>query len=408
MSAGHPRRSPGLVSTLLRRDFALLWVGGLLSYVGNWAMFTTLAYFVYERTGSALAASTLLALMVGPQLLSSLAGVLVDRWDRRRTLLGANAAMGLLTLPLLWSGSGRNLWLVYGSALAVAMAGLVVMPAENSLLPRLVGQDRLIAANSLNALNDNLGRIIGPAVGGALLAVGSFEVVVIFNAATYGLAAGLIFLIRRQDLHADATTAVIPRAGFWREWRAGLKFITASRSLMMIFVVATTALLGDAMLSGLLAPFVAGTLAAGAGTLALFLMIRGIGGIVGGLITHSLSQWFTPPRMIGMSLLLIGLGIACMTLVPTVPVALGIAGILGILVVTWLANQQSIIQTTAPNQALGRTFGALSTLSATVTIIGALLAGALGDAIGIRPLLFGAAGLYAIAGLVATVRGKKT
>ena len=193
-------RPGGFWSTLFQRNFALLWFGGLASYIGDWAMLVALPLFVFEQTGSTLAAGSLLTAKFAPMLFSSVAGVFVDRWDRRRILVRANLAMTVLTLPLLIpvtsAAESASLWIVYLSVIATSLAGLVVKPAENSLLPTLVGRDRLMVANSLNALNDNIARIAGPALGGLIAAYAGFAGVVIVNAACYAGAALLVALIR--------------------------------------------------------------------------------------------------------------------------------------------------------------------------------------------------------------------
>ena len=196
----HPPRPGGFWSTLFQRNFGLLWFGGLASYIGDWAMLVALPLFVFEQTGSTLAAGALLTAKFAPMLFSSVAGVFVDRWDRRRILVRANLAMTVLTLPLLIpttaAAGAASLWIVYLSVIATSLAGLVVAPAENSLLPTLVGRDRLMVANSLNALNDNIARIAGPALGGLIGAYVGFAGVVVVNAACYAVAALLVALIR--------------------------------------------------------------------------------------------------------------------------------------------------------------------------------------------------------------------
>lgn len=400
------QESPGLLSTLLQRDFALLWVGGFVSYLGTWSLFIALPLYVYNISGSALATTTVFTVTVVPRLFGSVAGVLVDRWDRRRTLMVASLIMAACTLPLLAAPSGR-LWLIYATMFALSVAGLVVSPAENALLPRLVGRERLIAANSLNSLNDNLGRIVGPAVGGLILALGGFTAVVIFNVITFVAAAVLIGIIREggplvpdQDIEAADPAAGAP-AGWWGEWRAGLATVRRSTVLMLVLVAAATGLLGDSILSSLLAPFVAETLSSGGAVLGLFLTIRGIGGVVGGIVAGQASRWLKPGQMIAISLIGLGGALAVIVALPYVPVALVAAALLGICVVCWMANQHTIIQTTTEGAFLGRTYGVLGTVTAITLIIGSGLAGALADRIGIPFLMYGAAGCYVVAGLIA-------
>lgn len=399
------QQSPGLLSTLLQRDFALLWIGGFVSYLGTWSMFIALPLYVYNTSGSALATTTVFTVTVVPRLFGSVAGVLVDRWDRRRTLMIASLIMAVCTLPLLAAPSGR-LWLIYATMFALSVAGLVVSPAENALLPQLVGRERLIAANSLNSLNDNLGRIVGPAVGGLILALGGFASVVIFNVITFVIAAVVIGLIRTRgpmvpDREAGTVGPVAGTPSGWAEWRAGLAAVRRSTVVMIVLVAAATGLLGDSILSSLLAPFVAETLSSGGAVLGLFLTIRGIGGVVGGIVAGQASRWLSPGQMIAISLIVLGGALAVIVALPHVPVALVAAALLGICVVCWMANQHTIIQTNTEDGFLGRTYGVLGTVTAITLIIGSGLAGALADRIGIPFLMYGAAGCYVAAGVIA-------
>ena len=105
-------------------------------------------------------------------LLGSVAGVFVDRWDRKRTMAMANALMALSILPLMLVPYAGWPWAVYAVAVVQSCFGAFNAPAENSLLPRLVEEGRLGSANSPNALNNNLARPVGPAPAG--LVVGRF------------------------------------------------------------------------------------------------------------------------------------------------------------------------------------------------------------------------------------------
>lgn len=94
-------RGIGTLATLRQRDFALLWFGGLLSNLGSWSTFVAVPLLVYRETGSALATTLVFTVTVAPLLLSSVAGVLVDRWNRKRLLVVANLVLAVFTMPLL-------------------------------------------------------------------------------------------------------------------------------------------------------------------------------------------------------------------------------------------------------------------------------------------------------------------
>src|SRR3712207_6375986 len=139
--------------------------------IGGWALWIVLPIYVYETTGSTLATSGVVAAVVAPGvLLGSVAGVFVDRWDRRRTLVATNLLQVAATLPLLAASDEARVWLVYPVIVASATIAQFASPAENAFLPRLVPDADLVGANALNALNNNLARLVGPVLGGALVA----------------------------------------------------------------------------------------------------------------------------------------------------------------------------------------------------------------------------------------------
>ncbi len=148
-----------MLALLWRRDFGCIWIGGLISLVGDWMLLTALPVYVYQSTGSTLATGAMLAARVIPRiLLGSLAGVFVDRWDRRGTLIVANLLLALGLLPLLLATSGERLWLVYVVAFVQSAMAQVVAPALGALVPRLVDERELLRANALNALSNDVSR----------------------------------------------------------------------------------------------------------------------------------------------------------------------------------------------------------------------------------------------------------
>src|SRR5512133_173657 len=158
-------------SLLLQRDFGLAWTGGLVSLLGSWALGIALPIHVYQLTHSAVSTASVLAAYVVPGvLLGSVAGVYVDRWNRKTTLVVTNLLLAGGTLPLVLVTSESRVWLVYPLLFVLSCVEQFTGPAENAFLPRLVDADALVAANSLNALNNSLARLGGPALGGALYA----------------------------------------------------------------------------------------------------------------------------------------------------------------------------------------------------------------------------------------------
>jgi predicted MFS family arabinose efflux permease len=396
-----------VLATLRQRDFALLWFGGLISMMGDWAMFAALPFYAFEQTGSAFASGAVLTALTLPGLLfGTVAGVFVDRWDRKRTMVLANLLQVLVMLPLLLVRPGESLWLVYVVAFVMASVWQFVSPAENALLPGLVGADRLMIANSLNAFNDNLARIAGPALGGLMVAFGGLGGVALLNGATFLLAAVLIALIRSPGIarkDTDESTDALPGGliSVWRECIEGLKLVAGERRVAVLFVILGAAMLADSILSALIAPFVGGVLGAPASLFGLLLTLRGAGGLIGGVLLGYVAIRIRTETILTLSLISVGAGTLVFAIVPLAPVSMACAVALGIPAVGWIASQQTLLQKSVADEYLGRVFGAFSATTALMLCVGSLSAGVLGDLAGIVPLLIVSAIMYCAAGLLA-------
>ena len=398
-----------MLATLRQRDFALLWFGGLISMMGDWAMFAALPFYAFEQTGSAFASGAVLTALTLPGLLfGTVAGVFVDRWDRKRTMVVANLLQVLVMLPLLLVRPGESLWLVYVVAFVMASVWQFFSPAENAILPGLVGSDRLMVANSLNAFNDNLARIAGPALGGLMVAFGGLGGVALLNGASFLLAAVLIALIRlpgSSPKDQDESAGALPGGiiSVWREWIEGLKLVAGERRVAVLFVILGTAMLADSVLSALIAPFVGGVLGAPASLFGLLLTLRGVGGLIGGVLLGGVASRVRTETILTWSLISVGAGTLVLAGVPLAPVSMVCAVAIGIPAVGWIASQQTLLQKSVADEYLGRVFGAFSATTALMLFVGSLSAGALGDLAGIVPLLIVSAIMYCAAGVLAAL-----
>jgi MFS family permease len=158
-----------MLAVLRRRNFALLWCGQLVFLIGNWVWWIGMPFYVYERTGSALAMGTMLIVNVLPSVLfGSLAGVFADRWDRKRTIVVATLIRAGAFVSLLAARSGTQMWAIYVVVFVDTLLAQFIEPSRNALFTRLVDEQQLVTSNSLNALGSNLAGLIGPALGGML------------------------------------------------------------------------------------------------------------------------------------------------------------------------------------------------------------------------------------------------
>src|SRR5438067_684006 len=128
-----------MFALLRRRDFALVWTASLISATGDWVLFIGLPIYVYQLTGSTLATSAMFVAELVPQIaLGSVAGVFVDRWDRKRTMVVAHLLLTVAVLPLAFVRSADLVWIAYVVAFTESLLARFLRPAEAAMLPRLV------------------------------------------------------------------------------------------------------------------------------------------------------------------------------------------------------------------------------------------------------------------------------
>src|SRR5215211_1948058 len=294
-----------MLALLRRRDFGLLWLGGFVSVAGDWVLNVALPFFVFERTGSTVAtAGMIVAELVPGVVLGTVAGVFVDRWNRKRVLvLGNLLAAATVALLLLVPGGGW-LGLVYVVAVAQASVAALMIPAESALLPSLVDDRDLVAANALNALNNRLGRLVGVPLGGALLGFLGLRSVVVVDCATFVAAALLITSIRvpARAVSAAEDVAEVARTAwtaFWREWRDGMAIVRRERTIAVIFVVLGLMTFGGTMLDPLYVAWVRDLLRRGPEVYSWLLTAHAASGIVGTLLVGRFAARLTPRALMG-------------------------------------------------------------------------------------------------------------
>jgi MFS family permease len=401
-----------VLTVLRQRDFSLAWVGGLISMIGSWALWIALPIHVYERTGSALATSGVVAAVVAPGvLLGSVAGVFVDRWNRKTTLVVANLLLAAAILPLLALAGGAAVWLVYPVVLVFSTIDQVTGPAENAFLPRLVTPHDLVAANSLNALNNTLARLIGPVVGGALAATAGIQGVVLVDAATYVVAAGLLSLVRASGAVTAAGDAAEEALRSWRrvwsEWRAGLVVVRRNRAVGVVFTVTALTAVGEGIFGVMFLVWVRELLEGGASELGWLHSAQAAGGLLGGVVGAYVGRRLVPERLFGVALLVFGvLDLALFNyplLLDGVWLGLVLMVLVGIPAVSSQAARATILQTHVADAFRGRVFGSLGTTAALLMLVGTGLAGATGDVLGPIALLNVQGGVYVAAGLFVLV-----
>lgn len=394
-----------MFSLLRRRNFGLLWTGQLISLMGDWVLMAALPYHVYAITGSTLATGSMFIAYILPRLLlGSVAGVFVDRWDRRRTMIAADLLRATTVLLLLFVRSVDGVWLVYVAAMAESIVSQFFGPAKSALLPILVGEDQLVAANSLDGLGDNVSRLIGPSVGGLIMATVGLAGVALLDSASFLISGLLILFIRVPAARRERVEGNKPAARWgqvWREWVEGLGLIRGDRAISALFTVLALASLGDSILTALLVPLVSKVLGAGSAEFGLLLTARGLGGLIGGLALAQFGRAVSPARLLTAGLLSASVILWGAFHFPILWVALALVALVGIPAMGWIIGAQTMLQCSVGDRYRGRILGAYGATSAVLALVGMAAGSALGDVVGLIPMLDLSCALEAAAGLIA-------
>lgn len=373
----------------LRRNvrYQLLWVGSAVSLLG--VRVSTLAYplVVLAVTGSAALAGTVGAATLASGVLLGLpAGALVDRWDRRRILIGCDLvrALGMASIAVALAGG----WLTIGHVLAVAVlqgaAGALFQPARTTAIRSVVPAAQLRAALAQEEARAHGTSLLGPPLGGALFALGR-AVPFLLDALSYLVSLICVLLVRVPRRPADRTDLAGDGGdtgdGLLRDITEGVRWLLRERLVRALVLVAPLFNVATTGVTLLIVILLRGR-GAHSGTIGLVLAAEGVAGLVGAALASRIVRLLPPGRLT--LLLLWSSGF----LVIGMPAPLGawwVALLLGLgtMVVPALnivvVNE---IMTAAPDRMQGRAMSALVTATAALTPLGPLAAGVVADLAG--------------------------
>ncbi|MDQ1402313.1 MAG: hypothetical protein QOG03_629 [Actinomycetota bacterium] len=186
------------MAALRHRDFRVVWLGAMASNIGTWMQNIALGAFAYHLTKSAGFVAIIGFAQLGPLLLLSIVGgALADAFDRRRVLVAAQTEQMVVSFVLAWVAAHHpSQGLLFACVLAIGIGNAINAPAFSAVLPQLVEREDLSGAVSLQSVQMNLSRVIGPAIGGIILPFVGVPGVFAINALTYLFAIGTLLVVR--------------------------------------------------------------------------------------------------------------------------------------------------------------------------------------------------------------------
>jgi MFS family permease len=387
----------GTFAALATPNYRRYFTGQAISLVGTWMQTVGQAWLVLQMTGS----GTALGLVAAAQFLPVLAlapygGLIVDRADKRRLLIGTQTALGLLALTLgaLTVSGVAELWMIVVLASLLGLVNACDNPGRQAFALELVGREQLRNAVTLNSILVNAARAVGPAIAGVLIATVGLGACFLINAASY-----VAVLAALVGMDAAALNPSPPALRARGQVREGLRYVAGTGGLLVPLVM--LALIGTLAyeFSVVLPVLAQHTFGGGAGTYALLTSAMGAGAIVGGLVAAGRSS--TGLRAVSLAAFGFAAALGLAAAAPSLPTAVAAMTLVGAASVTFLSTGNSTLQLTAEPAFRGRVMALWAVAFLGSTPVGAPIIGLVSDAVSPR----GGLALGAIACLAAAVIG---
>lgn len=380
---------------MVHRNFRLFWTGQTLSLIGTWMQSMAQGWLALELSNNAFVVGLVASIGALPILLLSLpAGVLADRVSKLRLVLVFQALM-LVEATVLWLLTWTH-WITIDLLLVLALVNGICsafeIPARQAMMVELVGREDLHDAIALNSSGFNLARVVGPAVGAAVIATAGIAWCFALNAASYLAVLGALALVRvPPPIPPDPSLApVSPMEGMLD----GLRYLHRTRKVDALMQLVTVfSVLGIPYI--VLMPVVARDLLhTGAGGYGVLLACVGIGGFSGALFLASVGRRMRRGRLLQRASVAYSILLILFALSRSVPLGCVILFATGFTMILNGALANGLLQAIVPDHLRGRLMAAYSFVVVGLSqVVGAFVAGAVARVVGVDWAIGGAAGI---------------
>lgn len=379
-------------------SFRWFWLGFTFSAVGDAMTKIALIWFVYQSTGSAQAVGWLLLCYTGPVVFGGLfAGLLLDRFDRRKVMLLDNTFRGAVvtSIPLLYFLGHLALWHIYLVAVVYGCLMMITLAGGPALIPSLIPQAQLATANALETLSYTLSGVVGPPIAGFLIARFGAPSVLVIDALSYAT-----FALALTRVHATVELITQGQGGI-KTYRLkdAVSLLLKNKVLLSTTLMFMTFNVGEGFLSVWLPVFSGQVLRGGPELYGVLLGALAVGETVGSVLAGSVVLPLSLGTLICLTQVFSGVSLSLVLLGPNIwssATGLTLLGLFSAPLTIWA---QTLRMQIIPEQLRGRTFALLRTLMQSSGPLASAGAGALLSILGIpamiglSALLIGAPGL---------------
>jgi DHA3 family macrolide efflux protein-like MFS transporter len=348
-----------LKELLRNRNFVPLWIGQLVSYLGDQFMLIAVLATINKLTASASFYVVLLAVsLAAPQILFGLiGGVLVDKLDRKWTMIVTDVVRALAMFSmLLVAGDAARIWIFYPAIFAIGTSQMLFYPARASAMPALVSKRNLAGANALLEAGFVVALIFGSGAAGLLVERLGEDFAFTFNGFAFLFSALMILIIRvpPRQVHHMKTARGSSYAQVWRELREGLVYIWQTRSMRYIMGLSVIVAAGLGAVIALVLDYLTLELKVGADGFGVVIGILGVGIVIGGILIQRLSKFLPTNRLVALAIFLQGVAVGAFVLHPPFGLVLFLTALIGFSLIVARAVLSTLTQAIPPEEYRGR------------------------------------------------------
>ncbi|HEY3058421.1 MAG TPA: MFS transporter [Chloroflexota bacterium] len=366
------RRLPAALQSLRHRNYRLLWIGTIVSNSGDWMDQIALNWLVYLLSGSAVQLALLNLCRLAPIFVFTLVGgVVADRMERRRLLFVTQVvamvlAVVLATLTIL---NLVQIWMVLVIAVGRGIVLSFNQPARQSLISELVPREDLRNAIALNSATLNLTRVLGPTIGGLLIATVGVAGAFYLNAASFVAVLYALALMRFPERAMKAR-----KGSMLSELSGGFKYLAAHATLRTLVVLALVPFVLGMPYMTMLTVFASDVLQVGGGGLGLLTACSGVGAVAGALWVASQAQHVKLGRLMLVGMLSFGASLVIFSLSGWFWLSFAALLWVGASQQIYMASNNALIQTSVEEEYRGRVLSTLF-LNRGMVPLGTMIAG---------------------------------
>ena len=368
------------------RDFRIMWLGACVSTIGTFVQQFAQSWLVYDLTKDPFYLGLDLFLGQLPIILFSLVGgVFADRLDRKKMLLASQYIQMIcaFVLTILFATHAVKVWHILTLSFFVGVGQSFGGPAYSALLPTLVDPEDLANAISMNSIQFNLARIIGPTLGGLAYTVFGATWCFALNGLSYVAVIVSLFVIKVQFTAPKTQTSV------FKSMKEGLHFIRDREGLAPLVVLAFCTTLFGFSLSGFLPVIVRTIFHRGPGTYELLLVFSGAGSICGALLVAAMEKLKGQGRLAVIALFALGLATAGFAVSKWLPISCILIFLAGTAVMASASLMLSLVQLIVVDSMRGRVMSVYNLAFRAGIPLGALILGKLIPILGISIAIAG-------------------